>query len=113
MLSLNSCLGAEESFCICNNGSVQVASSWIQLLAWVHNKTFLCIVCYFYTFVPRVLSVLYLVQLIMFTVALSLAAESPDPRVYTHSLDFLRVSFECVSLLYLMTVLVIDCVLFV
>ena len=66
-----------------------------------------------YAFLYRILSILYLVYLILLTVALALAAKSPDPRDYNVGLDALRLFFEILCFLYISTVIVINSVIFV
>ena len=51
---------------------------------------------------------LYMVYLILLTVALVLAARSPDPRQYNDGNDYLRLCFEIVAFLYILTVIIID-----
>ena len=57
------------------------------------------------------LSAFYMLYLILLTVALVLAARSLDPRMYNDGKDYLRLSFEIISLLYILTVISLDTML--
>lgn len=66
---------------------------------------------YTHFYICRLLFLCYMLYLMCFTVALVLAAKSSDPRQYNSVNDDIRLFFEITSLLYILSVIILDTII--